>query len=58
MKLPTTKVLPNLQGDWTASNTVICFHNFLRRGEDAYNKLKTHKKHFSSFGIEILFINK
>ena len=23
MKLPTTKILPNLQGDWTTSNTVI-----------------------------------
>ena len=34
MKLPTTKILPNLQGDLTTSNTVINFkffelHNYL-----------------------------
>ena len=28
MKLPTTKILPNLQGNWTTSSTVIAKRRF------------------------------
>ena len=55
MKLPNTKILPNLQGDWTTSNTVYIPDFFLKIKTDHFllleyihlnpeRKKKTYKK--------------
>ena len=47
MKLPTTKIFPNLQGDWTTSN--IMYINTYKTGYEAAPQLLTETNNFSNF---------